>query len=162
MPDGRQGYRYSDGSLREANGQLMAKLASSAPTITSDNSRSLGLLRQEKKHQRAIAGANAALRQQPDWAARAATADDDFVEALVEAQMTQALAGEPAYTTKAAEFVMTHTGYAAQKQAEAAQNSTDDTRQLLYALSDLVSGMVNLTTVKLSNVVDAEVHDADE
>jgi len=48
---GKQGYEYSDGSVREANGHSLARLPGAQP-ITSENAHALVRLRQEKAAER--------------------------------------------------------------------------------------------------------------
>lgn len=131
--------KYEDGSIRNERGQALEKIPSSAPPITSETARTLAELRKKKKHERAMAGANRALEGIEGWEK---PQGDDFIEALVEAQTKQALTGDPAYTTKAAEFVMTHTGNGETKGEEAGRPGmtvnilqvSDETLDLLRSL----------------------------
>lgn len=88
LPDGRQGYEYSDGSIRDGHGYMLVALrrtdasrveatrngivvrgrdgkfqAGTKPAnlITAETARTLALLRQQQKRERVVAGANRAL-----------------------------------------------------------------------------------------------------
>lgn len=62
LPDGREGWKYTDGSIRDEKGSLMAPHPDGAPPITAANSTYLRELRSMKHAQAAAAGILASAR----------------------------------------------------------------------------------------------------
>ena len=85
----------------------------------------------EHKRERAIAGANKALEALGGWDRPTGL---DYVEAIAEAQTTQALLGSEAYRTQAAKLVLDLTGANEKQQAPDAAAALDG----LAALAALV------------------------
>jgi hypothetical protein len=150
-------------------------LATQNTQITSENASALQARRLEIKRERAREGANRALlalrrkkwdedtkRWLDDGAEWEDPKDMDYVEAIMEAQAGQALMVGDASSTKAAEFVMAHTGMAEKQQQEQAQQTVTHTLD-----PDVVSLLQQIAQaqgvpVLGSVVVDAETGDTDD
>ena len=134
--DGRTIDIYDNGMERDVErGRLVRGPANTL--ITAENATVFYRQRLEKKRQRARDGANAVLRRikdkktgEPLWENPQGM---DFIEALTEAQMEEAMMGG-AYATRAAEFVVNTTGYNERTlEAEAPPASAEAERINAYA-----------------------------
>lgn len=152
---------YDTGMERRAdNGHFVRPPASAL--ITEQNSNEFLRKRLEKKRARAVAGANAALAKlrdaegEPIWDA---PVDDDYIEAIVEAQTDLALTGN-AYSTRAADFVMEQTG---NKEAVRAQETPIQQAtaflEALPAIVQLMRAAIQPAEVQIHATIDADVSD---
>ena len=125
MSDGDAVLVSKNGALRDpVTGQFVKGGVVSTAIASPSQARAMVERKMEIKRERARLGANAALKglRRREWnsetkryedvgAAWEDPSDLDFIEAITEAQAAQALiVGDPS-STKAAEFVLRHTGY---------------------------------------------------
>lgn len=166
LDDGTEARKYPDGSIRNERGHMVVPLPGKH-TITQADASTLANKRRELKYQRAQAGANralAALRDReydektkkwvdvgPKWEN---PQDLDYVEAIAEAQTAQALlVGDPS-STKAAEWVMRHTGQDERQAREDGSESTADGVRRLIADLAAIARRVEAEEQKSADIVD--------
>lgn len=133
---GRQVRVYESGTvLDHETGKIIQ--APSDTLITPQKARSMVEIKVAKKHERVQAGALAFVRR-ADPETWGDAVDDDWVEAVSEAQMAQAMrVGDPGMT-RAAEWLMTHSGLAEPKQAEQAGPAAGSVTEAVKAMTVLV------------------------
>jgi hypothetical protein len=158
----RDGHRiaiYDNGMERDLNrGRLVRPPSNNL--ITAEKSTEFYRLRVEKKRQRAEAGANAALaalmddKGEPIWDA---PIDEDYIEAISEAQTRLALTGN-AYSTRAADFVMDLTGN--KEITQASELPLQQASELTGKMAGLVSALTDFLQAR--GVIQVPLHDTIE
>ena len=148
--------------VRGKNGRFLPGTRSPAP-ITDANAREFQQRRVEMARERVIKGANAAVaKAQPnDWDN---PQDLDYVEAIAEAQATQALmVGDPT-STRAAEWTMAHSGLPAAKQAEpqVVRHEYVFDAQTAEVLQLIASRQQELSLIAVNESIDVEVTQGEE
>lgn len=115
--NGQQARRYSDGSIRDAHGHMLAPLPG-GNTITPETASTLALRRQELKRERLLQAANAAAEQVSSVRGPYFRGDMAFVEALGEAMAQRALDPKDVKGVDAARLLLAETALAEQRAAE--------------------------------------------
>lgn len=153
---------YDNGMEKNADNGHFIK-GPNGSMITAENATVFVRQRMEKKRQRAVAGANAALRRmidketgEPAWEN---PQDMDFIEALAEAQTVEALNGG-AYASKAAEFVVRVTGYDERTQGADGEKPMIGAADVLSATAELVR-LLREAVQPRADVIEGKVTEAE-
>lgn len=136
---------------RDERGRFLTRPANSAPPITTERAREFAQLRQEKKRQKIIDGANYAIQQDGRFDGR----DLDFVEAIAEVQAIKATNPDDPKSTDAARFLLQEAGLSEKQAQTDAGQSLGALADVVNALSDFAAQIANLREDN-SEVVDAD------
>jgi hypothetical protein len=160
--EGKQARRYSDGSIRNERGHMLAPLPG-AHTISKEDASTLALRKQERKRQRIEAGALAAVQDKlPD----AFTGDDgDWIEAVAQQVAYKALDRLDPKQVDAARFLLTEAGIAEAKQpvqATSAEAVTDILREVASIAASLAAASHGFDNgnYRKHDVIDADTEQA--
>ena len=155
--EGKPARLYPDGSVRNERGHWLTAHPA-GHTITHEDASKLQAAKVAKKRARVQAGALAYIqRKDPDTWGEAT--DDDWVEAVAEAQAEQAMrVGDPGMT-RAADWLMTHAGMAEPKQAQEAGTETlDALAGVLREIAHFAASVAGTSSMR-ADAVDAEAVD---